>query len=176
MNENHLGQCKFCNKLVMPSNLKAHISLHHAIIKRNCKKCSKYFNSSKSYENHLKICRLSKKSLKCERCKFSTKFEIDFIKHKNQHEKSDKKISDGENWMQCKKCPAVLKTRSNLQNHYKIVHPKRQFSCDVCGVKINSKFNLNTHLIKMHFIALREKFERNSKMYQTLVMLGKNKN
>jgi uncharacterized C2H2 Zn-finger protein len=129
----------------------------------------KIFKEFKKSENQEKFC---KKLLKCSRCKFSTKIHQEYKRHENKHKSSDKKLANGENWQQCKKCPSVLKTRTTLKSHYKLIHTKKFYECDVCGQKFKIKTNIQKHLFNIHFKEFEHISERRSKWFQTRIMLG----
>lgn len=150
--------CKICNKMfATTSKLKAHLRKLHNIregkrIVTNpykpepgefiCPKCNREFLAPGNFGYHMKTCNpdLDYNSLTCLLCNIKCASKQKLYSHYDRTHK--RKI--------CEQCGKSFTKAQSLAEHItKHLNPE-PYLCDICGVRLRSKDQVETHMMKKH--------------------------
>ena len=59
-----------------------------------------------------------------------------------------RKSSDGR--FECPVCSKLFRGRSSVKRHLESMHSGKLFTCEICGLKVSRKDNLQLHLMSKH--------------------------
>lgn len=108
----------------------------------HCAACNNWFMNMNSYTLHMpRHAQMGSPllGLKCEICKKSYLYELEFKAHVQAHLEKQKVYK-------CRVCLKPFHEKSELQRHAKIHQDKKEFSCQFCGKEFHYTFNLKKHL------------------------------
>lgn len=108
----------------------------------HCAACNNWFMNMNSYTLHMpRHAQMGSPllGLKCEICKKSYLYELEFKAHVQAHLERQKVYK-------CRVCLKPFHEKSELQRHAKIHQDKKEFSCQFCGKEFHYTFNLKKHL------------------------------
>lgn len=142
--------CDICNTtLSSPYHLRRHINTVH--LKTNvvtCALCNQEYSSNESLENHIKVVHNKEQESPCKLCNlvFTTKGNL------KAHVDS---FHEKKNEVKCDECDKKMLKR-NLATHKETFHSgksrveRKSHICEICDSKYTSKYNLATHMAKVH--------------------------
>lgn len=153
-------RCGLCEKSYMSEiALRYHKEVVHSdsCPRVKCSVCGKDFGHQTTLKRHMQIHDEKIVEYKCDHCdkRFIRKDEL--VRHrKNLHRKVEietdmVKIFKENEKFRCKDCREVLDDKSDMVVH--LVHKCKAnpcFSCNECGRKCTSKFNLQRHITNVH--------------------------
>jgi uncharacterized Zn-finger protein len=162
MKKTHLEQskggtikCKKCPKtMTSVRKMKMHEQVHLPDDKKliyPCPyaECDKKFSKSVNIQAHVKAIHAKERPYLCSNCgkSFSTKGAL----------KEHQIIHSDQYPYTCSYCPKKFKNLPRLKTHEDI-HDKTQYICNICGISLNTKRTLKSHLV-VHSDAKRFKCE-----------------
>ena len=136
-------ECIKCGSKVKGKyGLKEHLKRHTTSIK--CPKCDKVFNSPDFLRKHKYNIHNKKERVSCQECG-STFKAVEYLR---KHMKFTHLLKDAGRW-KCDDCNKVFSGQGALINH-KRIHSKEGFKCDSCSYTATQKYNLKTHVKRIH--------------------------
>ncbi|XP_050098527.1 zinc finger protein 28-like [Anopheles aquasalis] len=136
-------RCKVCEEV--HQNIEEHMQNKHQERTFCCEVCGKRFPFQTRLNAHVRKMHTAKDII-CEQCnKAFSKYTIE-----------DHKRAVHGNGFICEHCPRSFKSRFQLENHMEEhrveesgVRPAKA-TCTVCGIVVRNKYNLTTHMKRMH--------------------------
>ncbi|CAG9856067.1 unnamed protein product [Phyllotreta striolata] len=133
--------CNKCEKSYKTlSNLRFHMKVHDKLLPFNCPICEKGFLRKDYLDTHVNKHR-NIKNYECNVCKKKFGSQKSLDAHSKYHEES-KKVT----------CNICGKTMINgFKDHLRVHNNLKEFECEHCDHKFNTKGALNKHVKKKHF-------------------------
>ena len=138
-----LNRCPLCWKT--PLKLREHVALlHTGEMLYQCCICGKKLNSAAKLNRHCDDHLNGRKGkFQCSKCPTVTNSHSEFFKHAATHR------------TQCIFCDIDFGHTHLLWSHYKSEHADRLFTCHLCGKKIATQAQLNSHMRHHRFTYLK---------------------
>ena len=164
-------KCDICDHIADTRGaLRCHRDNEHADIKYQCDQCS-FVSKKKRYlmshkEIHLGV------EHPCEKCNYVGKSRFRLYSHKRQLHggkeypcvscpfiginkgylrNHEVRIHQEKEQHPCKLCSFIANSKLNLGNHEKRIHQEKTQMCDQCNYKATFKYELEKHLIAVHY-------------------------
>lgn len=132
--------CTKCNKSYKTlSNLRFHMKIHSALLPFKCQICKKGFLRKDYLDTHINK-HNGIRNFKCPVCKKNFMSQKSLDAHSKYHEES-KKIT-------CNICGKSMV--NGFKDHLRVHNNLKEFDCDLCDQKFNTKGTLNKHVKKRH--------------------------
>ncbi|XP_055382207.1 zinc finger protein 658B-like [Condylostylus longicornis] len=135
-------KCSTCGRFFKNLwNLNAHEVTHLSKTDRklyDCPQCSKQFTSEAHMQDHIRVIHKKEKSFICELCGAAFGRSGNLFDHRLTHS-TEKKFK-------CSKCEKTFKCKRSLKIHFD-THEGTEYSCQICGIKLNTKRILRRHMI-----------------------------
>ncbi|XP_058066114.1 zinc finger protein 567-like [Anopheles bellator] len=133
-------RCELCAEV--HQNIKDHMQNKHKERTFCCEECGKRFPFQTRLKAHIRKMH-TVKDVPCDQCdKAFSKYTIE----------DHKRAVHGAGFI-CEHCPRKFKSRFQLDNHmeeHSVSLRSTKVSCDVCGIVVRNKYNLTTHMKRMH--------------------------
>uniref|UniRef100_A0A6P7GHR7 Zinc finger protein 431-like n=1 Tax=Diabrotica virgifera virgifera TaxID=50390 RepID=A0A6P7GHR7_DIAVI len=121
-------------------NLKFHMKMHNKQFPFSCMICKKGFLRKEYYETHLSK-HTGIKKYKCSICNKQVASQKYLDSHLKSHE--SKKVS-------CNICGKLLLNSFKLKDHIRVHNNLKEFECDSCNKKFNTRDSLRKHVKYKH--------------------------
>ncbi|XP_035786510.1 zinc finger protein 43-like [Anopheles albimanus] len=153
-------RCSVCQEV--HQNIEEHMQNKHQERTFCCEVCGKRFPFQARLNAHVRKMHTAKDII-CEQCnKAFSKYTIE-----------DHKRSVHGNGFICEHCPRSFKSRFQLENHMEEhrvdesgVRPAKA-TCTICGIVVRNKYNLTTHMKRMHTEQKPVRCESCGKMFKS---------
>ena len=147
-------KCPICmkefSKYRLKSKLKCHIQKAHADIAdvHACDICGFEYKDKRTLTNHIKQVHLGleviyERKHKCEVCDYKAATSTRLKDHVQAVHIRVKKFS-------CDLCEFKAATKRAVSNHFSTTHGKKEFECEICGMKFRMKLFLRRHQENIH--------------------------
>ncbi|XP_052870701.1 zinc finger protein 567-like [Anopheles cruzii] len=133
-------RCGVCAEV--HQNIKEHIQNKHKERTFCCEECGKRFPFQARLKAHIRKMHTAK-DVPCDQCdKSFSKYTIE----------DHKRAVHGAGFI-CEHCPRTFKSRFQLDNHmeeHSVGLRPTKVTCNLCGIVVRNKYNLTTHMKRMH--------------------------